>query len=197
MFEFLQFCDHAEILPVLCVNFDEDMAGLVEYLWGDANSTRYGGMRAADGHPAPYRAFPLICSNEEPQQACDGKYQCYVSKFRAWANTTKAAAKQAGVWPLTLGVSMDSGAGREFDPTASSADEYRGGSMAMVQAIVDSDLGSSVWWDQHGSGDVSAGWSDDTGRDWSRILSYPSNVSMEGETRRAGTVRYGTVHLII
>ena len=38
---------------VLCCS-PEDMGDLVEYCWGNG-STHWGGIRAADGHPEPYR----------------------------------------------------------------------------------------------------------------------------------------------
>jgi hypothetical protein len=180
IFEFLTFCELAGIQPVLCINFDEDMAGLLEYLYGGSSST-WGQQRISDGHPKPYIKFPIICSNEEPQQHCKGKFPCYIAKFKAWASATKAAAISLDVWPLTLGVSLDSGAGRSFSPD--SEDAYHGGGAEMIQAIVEADLGP-VLWDQHGDGGVAAGWGD--GRDWASILSLPANRSMEAASRRAG-----------
>ena len=35
--------------PYLCVNFDEDMDGLLEYLYGDVG-TPWGARRVEDGH---------------------------------------------------------------------------------------------------------------------------------------------------
>jgi hypothetical protein len=181
IFEFLTFCELAGIEPVLCINFDEDMAGLLEYLYGDSSSA-WGKQRISDGHPKPYIKFPIICSNEEPQQHCGGVFSCYIAKFKAWSNVTKAAAIALDVWPLTLGVSLDSGAGRSFSPD--SDDSYRGGGAEMIRAIVDAELGPRVLWDQHGDGGVAAGWGD--GRDWAAILSLPANNSMEAVSRRKG-----------
>ena len=171
------------------------MPGLLEYLYGNATS-RWGAQRIADGHAAPYSTkIVFICSNEEPQQHCSGKppwpplapgekdFQCYISAFTKWAAATKGAAIELGVWPLTVGVALDSGAGRFFSP--GSEDRYRGGASEMIKAIVQADLGP-VLWDQHGDGGVAAGWGD--GRDWQALLSNvpPSSQSMEALTKAAG-----------
>ena len=42
-----------------------DMADLVEYCWGDPYSTEWGKVRAADGHPAPYRVRYIELGNEQ------------------------------------------------------------------------------------------------------------------------------------
>ena len=57
-------------------------------------------------HARRYIKFPIICSNEEPQQDTSGDYHNYVAKFLTWANTTKTAAKALGVWPVTLQASL-------------------------------------------------------------------------------------------
>ena len=195
MFEFLEFNERAGLQPYLCVNFDEDMPGLLEYLYG-TSSTPWGAQRIADGHPAPYSPeIVFVCSNEEPQQQCSGKppgpvlppaeqgYPCYVKAFKSWAASTKAAGQSLGVWPLTVGVALDSGAGRYFAP--GNEDHYRGGATEMIEAIVAADLGPVVW-DQHGDGGVAAGWND--GRAWRSILSDvpASPASMEALTKKAG-----------
>ena len=128
-----QFAEAAGIEPVLCINFSEDMAGLLQYLFDARGSTAWGRQRIADGHPAPYKPFAIVCSNEEPQQACDGRFPCYIANFTRWANETKVAAKAMGVWPLALGVSLASGAHRKFLP--GSEDPYAGGSTEMLAAI--------------------------------------------------------------
>ena len=68
--------------------------------------------------------------NEEPQQHCLGKYSCYIAAFRKWAAVTKAAAIALGVWPLTLGVALESGANRYYNETQS--DPYTGGASDML-----------------------------------------------------------------
>jgi alpha-L-arabinofuranosidase len=105
----LQFAEHAGIEAYVCVNFDEDMAGMLEYLFGDGTSTTWGRQRVADGHAAPYKKFNLICSNEEPQQDSKGDFHVYIAKFKTWLNATRASAKQLGVWPLPIGVAAASG----------------------------------------------------------------------------------------
>jgi|EP01047_Picozoa_sp_COSAG01_P060204 hypothetical protein len=195
IFEFLQFNEKAGLQPYLCLNFDEDMPGLLEYLYGNS-STPWGAQRITDGHAEPYSTkIVFICSNEEPQQHCSGKapwpplapgekdFQCYIQAFTKWAAATKDTAISLGVWPLTVGVALDSGAGRFFSP--GSQDHYRGGASEMIKAIVQADLGP-VLWDQHGDGGVAAGWGD--GRDWQTLLSNvpPSSQSMEALTKAAG-----------
>ena len=39
-------------------------------------------------------------------------FPCYVKAFTKWAAVTKATGQRLGVWPLTVGVALDSGAGR-------------------------------------------------------------------------------------
>ena len=53
IFEFLEFNEKAGLQPYLCIDFSEDMGGLLEYLYGDASS-RWGGQRIVDGHPQTY-----------------------------------------------------------------------------------------------------------------------------------------------
>lgn len=190
MFELLQFGEQAGLRFYLCVNLREDMAGLLEYMYGSTSSTKGGKQRLADGHAKPYSTeIVFVCSNEEPQQrtCSNGKdeYECYVAGFKLWAAATKAAAKKLGIWPLTVGVSLDSGAGRSFNP--GSEDPRGGGATEMLAAIKEADLGP-VMWDQHGDGGVAAGWNDGVStltksgkRDWLPLLSNvpPSNFSME------------------
>ena len=95
--------------------------------------------------PSPRKPYStqivFICSNEEPQQACDGKFPCYIKAFSAWANATKSAAVALGVWPLSVGVALASGAGRSFTP--GSQDPYRGGATELLEAIKAADLGDA------------------------------------------------------
>ncbi|HOW69180.1 MAG TPA: DUF1080 domain-containing protein [Phycisphaerae bacterium] len=65
--DFLNFCEAAGFLGVPDVNMGEtpqDMADFIEYVNGPADS-EWGGKRAADGHPAPYRLKYLELGNEE------------------------------------------------------------------------------------------------------------------------------------
>ena len=156
MFEFLQFAELTGVKAVLCVNFDEEMANLLEYMYGNA-STVWGRVRVADGHPAKYSTnISFVCSNEEPQQATHGDFHEYLSKFNNWIRETKAAAISLGVWPLSVGVAMDSGAHRRFSPN--DMNKYSGGSREMLKAIFDAKINDTeVIWDQHGDGGVAAG----------------------------------------
>eukprot|EP01051_Picozoa_sp_SAG22_P001423 SAG22_NODE_56_length_23716_cov_11.146759_2_plen_100_part_00 len=57
---FLFLFPAAKIHPVVTLNnkeTPEDMADLVEYAYGDQASTSWGAIRAADGHPEPYKPF--------------------------------------------------------------------------------------------------------------------------------------------
>eukprot|EP01047_Picozoa_sp_COSAG01_P072235 COSAG01_NODE_11433_length_1936_cov_1.706042_2_plen_80_part_00 len=45
---------HGQPEPSDCCNAT-DMADLVEYCWGDPYTTRWGRLRAQDGHAEPYR----------------------------------------------------------------------------------------------------------------------------------------------
>jgi alpha-L-arabinofuranosidase len=65
--DFLNFCETAGFLGIPAVNIDEsptDMADFMEYANGPAKSD-WGGRRAADGHPAPYRLKYIELGNEE------------------------------------------------------------------------------------------------------------------------------------
>jgi DUF1680 family protein len=67
IFDFLNFCESADILGIPDVNIGEtprDMADFVEYVNGPKHS-EWGRRRAVDGHPAPYRLKYLELGNEE------------------------------------------------------------------------------------------------------------------------------------
>ncbi len=55
--EFMELCRHLKCEPLICVNFGdappEEAADWVEYCNGDT-STRFGALRAENGHPEPY-----------------------------------------------------------------------------------------------------------------------------------------------
>jgi alpha-L-arabinofuranosidase len=139
IFEFLQFAELANIYPVLCVNFNEDVQGLLEYMYGDPRATNGGQQRAADGRPSPYsRNVTFICSNEEPQQDSNRDFHVYISAWNKWIAAFRTAAKTLDVWPLTVGVAMDSGAGRRWAP--GNEDKFAGGTTEMLQAIFDANL---------------------------------------------------------
>ncbi|MCX6925779.1 MAG: hypothetical protein NT154_21605 [Verrucomicrobia bacterium] len=67
IFDFLNFCEAAGFLGIPAVNMDEspsDMADFMAYVNGAARS-KWGGRRAADGHPASYGLKYLELGNEE------------------------------------------------------------------------------------------------------------------------------------
>jgi hypothetical protein len=68
VFEFLQMCEGAQVPAVVTLNNEEtpaDMADLVEYAYGDKDSTTWGKRRASDGHPAAYDPFTVEIGNEQ------------------------------------------------------------------------------------------------------------------------------------
>jgi DUF1680 family protein len=83
--EFLQFCEAASIVPCFAVNIYEtpqDMADMVEYLNGDI-STKWGAVRAKNGHPKPYGVKYIEIGNEEVLFNGDSKeaYEEYIERF--------------------------------------------------------------------------------------------------------------------
>ena len=68
IFEFLQLCEAAGVLPIVTLNNGEtaaDAADLVEYAHGDASATEWGSRRADDGHMEPYKPFWVEIGNEQ------------------------------------------------------------------------------------------------------------------------------------
>ena len=65
--DFLKFCEAAGFTAAFAVNIEEtpeDMADMVEYLNG-AVTTKWGKIRAQNGHPAPYNVKYIGIGNEE------------------------------------------------------------------------------------------------------------------------------------
>ena len=66
MFEVVDLCQSIGCEPVITLNLNEtaaDMCDFVEYCWGNT-STSWGAIRAADGHPEPYRVSVVEIGNE-------------------------------------------------------------------------------------------------------------------------------------
>ncbi|MDD1778845.1 MAG: hypothetical protein LUQ65_11840 [Candidatus Helarchaeota archaeon] len=65
--EFMQFIKEVEVAPLININFGtgtpEEAAHWVEYMNGD-KATEYGGLRARNGHPAPYNVKLWGIANE-------------------------------------------------------------------------------------------------------------------------------------
>jgi alpha-N-arabinofuranosidase len=83
--EFLQFCELAELTPLICVGFwdkitPQEAAEWVEYCNGDI-STTYGALRAANGHPEPYNVKLWQIGNE-----VYGSYQIGYATASEYAN---------------------------------------------------------------------------------------------------------------
>lgn len=83
--EFLQFCEASHITPSFAINIYEtpqDMADMVEYLNGD-QSTKWGAIRAKNGHPKPYGIKYIEIGNEEVLFNGDSKaaYEAYVERY--------------------------------------------------------------------------------------------------------------------
>eukprot|EP00927_Polykrikos_kofoidii_P034009 TRINITY_DN28853_c0_g1_i1.p1 TRINITY_DN28853_c0_g1~~TRINITY_DN28853_c0_g1_i1.p1 ORF type:complete len:737 (-),score=92.26 TRINITY_DN28853_c0_g1_i1:79-2124(-) len=91
LFEFLDFCEALGVQAVVTLNSDEateDLADLIEYAHGGAD-TSWGRLRIADGqHLAPYAPFVIEIGNEQPLS-----YQF----IRAVADGAEAMRLRAGV----------------------------------------------------------------------------------------------------
>ncbi len=64
--EFIQFCEKVKAEPILVINTSrgvDDALNWLEYCMGD-ETTEYGRMRGANGHPAPYQLKTLEIDNE-------------------------------------------------------------------------------------------------------------------------------------
>ncbi|MEO3403533.1 alpha-L-arabinofuranosidase C-terminal domain-containing protein [Mucilaginibacter sp. CAU 1740] len=83
--DFLQFCEAAGFEAAFAINIEEtpqDVTDMIEYLKGDA-ATTWGKMRAANGHPAPYKVKYIEIGNEEVIFNGDVKseYEHYTERF--------------------------------------------------------------------------------------------------------------------
>ncbi len=91
IFDFLDVCEAAEILPVVDLSMDEtpqDLADFVAYANGPADG-EWGRRRAQDGHhPEPYRLKYIELGNEETVD------ETYFSKFKPLAEAIWAADPQ-------------------------------------------------------------------------------------------------------
>ena len=81
--EFIQFCEKVGAEPVLVLNTSrgvEDALNWLEYCMG-SKKTRYGRMRAANGHPEPYQLKTLEIGNEPWLRMDYPEYLDIVKKF--------------------------------------------------------------------------------------------------------------------
>jgi alpha-L-arabinofuranosidase len=81
--EFIQFCEKIHAEPILVLNTSrgiEDALNWLEYCMGD-ETTKYGKMRAANGHPAPYQLKTIEIDNEPWLMMDYSKYLDIVNRF--------------------------------------------------------------------------------------------------------------------
>ncbi len=92
--EFLRYCEATGIIPAFAVNIyetPEDMADMVEYLNGAA-TTKWGALRAKNGHPKPYQVKYIEIGNEEVIFNGDNRkaYEEYVARFHLLYDAMKS-----------------------------------------------------------------------------------------------------------
>ena len=92
--EFMQLCTKLNSEPYICVNVGtgtpEEAAALVEYVNG-ASGTKWGRVRAENGHPEPYGAKVWNVGNEEWLPTLGGtKGSVYAKRFDAYAKAMRA-----------------------------------------------------------------------------------------------------------
>lgn len=81
--EFIQLCEKVKAEPILVLNTSrgvEDALNWLEYCMGD-ETTEYGKMRAANGHPSPYQLKTLEIDNEPWLMMDYSKYLDIVNRF--------------------------------------------------------------------------------------------------------------------
>lgn len=88
IFDFLNFCEAAQIEAAFAINIEEteqDAVDLVDYLTAPT-SNPWGAKRAADGHPAPYKFRYIEIGNEEAiGNDTPTAYAHYAERFRLLA----------------------------------------------------------------------------------------------------------------
>jgi alpha-N-arabinofuranosidase len=86
MDEFLQFCELVGAEPLVCASYNvggpEDAAAQVEYCNGDA-STKWGRLRAENGHPEPYHVRLWQVGNEQAGEEYEARLASYCRAMRA------------------------------------------------------------------------------------------------------------------
>jgi alpha-L-arabinofuranosidase len=81
--EFIQFCETVNAEPILVLNTSrgvDDALNWLEYCMGD-ETTEYGKMRAANGHPAPYQLKTFEIDNEPWLMMDYSRYLDIVNRF--------------------------------------------------------------------------------------------------------------------
>jgi len=109
--EFAELCRQLGVEPQICVNMGtgtaEEAARWVEYCNGDADGTTMGALRAANGHPEPYRVKYWEIGNEMygPWQAGVCTPEQYAGKYLAFAEAMKE--KDPSIVLLGCGTARD------------------------------------------------------------------------------------------
>ena len=120
-----------------------DPAGYIEYLFGPT-STRWGAVRAQDGHSAPYEPFTIALSNEE---GCSPGYQARAIAFMEEA-ATRALQLASPPSMLSFALACD---GARFN-------HWRNDSSTHAMTLACANLTKryprvKIFWDQHVNGD--------------------------------------------
>jgi alpha-N-arabinofuranosidase len=92
--EFIQFCHKLNAEPYICVNVGtgspDEAAALVEYVNGSVN-TKWGKVRAQNGHPEPYGARIWNVGNEEWLPTLGGtEGSVYAKRFAEYSRAMRA-----------------------------------------------------------------------------------------------------------
>jgi hypothetical protein len=91
--DFLQFCEKAGFVPAFSVSIEEDpqdMADMIEYFNGSVIS-KWGAVRAQNGHPKPYNVKYIGIGNEEViRHESKEAYDYYIKKFNLFYDAMKA-----------------------------------------------------------------------------------------------------------
>lgn len=88
-------------MPTICCS-PEDMADLVEYGWG-GDDTKWGRLRAADGHPEPYRLKWIELGNEQR----NSRFVDQVKAMEDRAASLGMARQLHYLWPDTHYIAQD------------------------------------------------------------------------------------------
>lgn len=165
MFEFLNYCEIAQIKCVVTFNNNEnpdDMSDLVEYLFGN-ETTKWGHQRINDGHIEQYKPFMIEIGNEQALTSSFVNNVVTISK----AMSSKAEAMQL---PFKL----------EFAIGHNYALRDLNNPLTETMLKETSFLGSNITWDCHVGGDSM----NDALHSWTLLTSMQSRFKMFGSKMR-------------
>ena len=162
--EFCQFCALVGATPLVCVSFGDgaqSAGNLVQYCNGAANTT-WGGLRATNGHPAPYAVPYFEIGNE-----INGSQASYLSQFASFVQAMKASDPAIQIMSSTPTQTLltQQGTNMNFidphfyttdlsDGTTNSVDGY----LTALTAMINSNASYSNIMICTGEWNVSAGW---------------------------------------